>query len=281
MKIVVTGATGFIGRHVVNWLVEKNQYEIIASGTSAKKASTFSWYNKVKFLPCDYYEQNIDYYTYFEKPDLLIHLAWKGLPNYSELFHLDENLPFEMRFLKSFSISAHTKIVVAGTCFEYGLVNGCLSEDLVTNPVTVYGIAKDTLQKYLVLLTKKNSNQWNWIRLFFMYGPGQNPKSLLPLLDAAIQNRDTKFSMSGGEQLRDYLPVETVANNICQIAIQNKINGIVNCCSGNPISVRNLVEKHKKERHSQIALNFGEYPYPEYEPMAFWGNNSKLLQILQ
>ena len=85
--------------------------------------------------------------------------------------------------------------------------------------------------------------------------------------------------MSGGEQLRDYLPVETVAEYICRIALQTEINGVLNCCSGKPSSIRRLVEKVISEMNSNIVLNMDYYPYPDYEPLAFWGDVSRLKSI--
>ena len=86
--------------------------------------------------------------------------------------------------------------------------------------------------------------------------------------------------MSGGEQLRDYLPVEKVAEYIVKISMQDKIRGIINCCSGKPISIRKLVENYLSEKNASIELNMGYYEYPDYEPMAFWGDNKKLMKIL-
>ena len=142
-----------------------------------------------------------------------------------------------------------------------------------------YGLAKDTLRKYLELKSLGTSQNWNWIRLFFVYGEGQSKKSILPLVDAAIENGDTEFPMSQGEQLRDYLPVEKAAEYICKIALQNEYNGIVNCCSGVPISVRRLVEDHLKRENKSIKLKLGVYGYPTYEAMSFWGDNSLLNRI--
>ena len=120
-----------------------------------------------------------------------------------------------------------------------------------------------------------------WVRLFYLYGPGQNPKCLLSQLDAAIDRGDPVFRMSGGEQLRDYLPVEVIAQNIVSLALKHSNNGIVNLCSGKPISIRNLVEGWINEKNWNIKLDLGFYPYPDHEPMAFWGSNEKLLRIIE
>jgi len=277
MKILVTGSTGFIGQHVVQWLVN-HEYEVIATGTSEEKAKKHAWYNLVTFVPCDYFANDLNYYEFFGRPDMLIHLAWKGLPNYMMRFHMEENLPIEMRFLKSFAELGRTKVVVTGTCYEYGVVNGCISEEHPTNPNTVYAAAKDALRRYLEFLATDFEISWNWIRLFYLYGEGQSPKSLLPQLDAAIARGDAEFPMSGGEQLRDYLPVEKVAEYICRIAL-SKESGVMNCCSGEMISVRRLVEGRVAASGSSIKLNTGVYGYPAYEGMAFWGDNTKLKRL--
>jgi len=113
-----------------------------------------------------------------------------------------------------------------------------------------------------------------------MYGKGQSPKSILPQLDKALDKNEQIFNMSGGEQLRDYLPIDKVAEYIIKISLQDKFTGIINCCSGKPISIRNLVENHLKKRNKSIKLNLGHYPYPNYVPMAFWGDNTKLKSII-
>ncbi|WP_211251506.1 NAD-dependent epimerase/dehydratase family protein [Methanolacinia paynteri] len=278
-KILVTGATGFIGYHVVQWLINSG-FDVVASGTGNEKAKQFEWYNSVDFIPCDYYADDLNYYEHFGKPDLLIHLGWKGLPNYMMRFHMEENLFSEMRFVRSFIDSGRTKVVVIGTCYEYGAAEGCLSEETPANPVTMYATAKDALRRYISFIAKENEIQWNWIRLFFLYGEGQSPRSLLPQLDAAIERGDAEFPMSGGEQLRDYLPVEKVAEYICRIALQDSVDGIVNCCSGDPISVRKLVEERVAGKKSSIKLKLGVYDYPVYEGMSFWGDNRLLKRCI-
>lgn len=278
MKILVTGATGFIGQHVVSNLLDNGQ-TVIATSSNEEKAKKFDWYNEVDYMQCDYHKQSVDYYDYFGKPEAVIHLAWNGLPNYKDSFHVERNLPANCNILKNFIDGGVKKVVVVGTCYEYGLQNGCLKETDATMPATQYGLAKDTLRKYIELLVKGTGISFNWVRLFYIYGEGQNPNSLLPQLEKAILEGKSFFNMSNGEQLRDYLSVEEVARYLCMITLQDKVNGVVNCCSGKPISIRRLVEEKIKELDSNIKLNFGYYPYPDYEPMAFWGDTTKLKKI--
>jgi len=278
MRVLVTGSTGFIGRYVVPILL-KNKLEVVTTSRDGNKARLFDWYNKTEYKSCNIYSKDIDFFNFFEEPDIVIHLAWDGLPNYKSPFHVEKNLPANCHFLKNFLVGGVKKMVVAGTCYEYGMQCGCLSEDAATMPVTQYGLAKDTLRKYLEMIMPEYDTSFNWARLFYMYGEGQNENSLIPQLKRAIISGNKVFNMSGGEQLRDYLDVKTVAEYICCIALQTKLNGVVNCCSGKPISIRRLVEKVISEMNSDITLNIGYYPYPDYEPLAFWGDVSRLKSI--
>jgi hypothetical protein len=74
--------------------------------------------------------------------------------------------------------------------------------------------------------------------------------------------------------------VKEVAKYIVAIALQTSVTGIINCCSGKPVSVRKVVEDYIQSKNSNIRLILGHYPYPDYEPMAFWGNREKLDKIL-
>lgn len=269
MKILVTGATGFVGRYVVESLLARGCNVIT---TSRKEDVAIP----CRHIPADLNEPGISWFERFERPHAVIHLAWEGLPNYNELFHIERNLPTSYYFLKNLVESGCKNINVIGTCFEYGLQEGCLSEDLIPKPNTAYGIAKNTLRLFLEEIKKKHDFFLKWIRLFYMHGQGQSKSSILELLKFALERDDKVFNMSGGEQLRDYLPVETIAENIVEISLQNEVQGIINNGSGKPISIRRLVEEYIKQSGKTIQLNLGHYPYTTYEPHAFWADVEKL-----
>lgn len=282
-KVLVTGASGFIGNHVIKNLISK-RYNIIATSSNIKKASNFSWFKKVEYIPLNFadLDLHVNYFDLFQKPDAVIHLSWEGLPNYKDDFHLETNLPRQKYFLENLLKNGLKNLTVTGTCFEYGMQQGCLSEDMKAKPNTPYATAKNILREHLSDLSAGYLNfHLKWIRLFYMYGEGQNPKSLLSQLQKALNENQTVFNMSGGEQTRDFLPVETVADYIVEIAAQEKVTGIINCCSGQPVTVKDFVEKYLKEhKEKKIYLNFGYYPYADYEPMHFWGDNSRQKQII-
>ena len=280
-KVLVTGATGFIGNYVITQLLQKNCL-VIASSSSIENARKAFWFDKVTYIPFNLnnFDNSINYYDHFHQPDAMIHLAWQGLPNYKADFHTTINLPLQYNFLKNIIVNGCADITVTGTCFEYGMQEGCLSEDMETKPANAYAIAKDNLRKKLQQLQLENTFQLKWIRLFYMYGSGQSANSLLSQLDKALENGDTVFNMSGGEQQRDYLPVEKVAENIITISLQKQVDGIINCCSGEPVKVKTFVQNYLLQHNKNIHLNLGYYPYADFEPMHFWGDNKKLNKII-
>lgn len=280
-KVLVTGATGFVGNYVINELLQAN-VKVIATSSNEKKAAAFSWFNSVKYIPFNLnnFQNNINYFELFGQPDTMIHLAWEGLPNYKSAFHVEINLPRHKSFLNNMIVGGLRDLNVIGTCLEYGLQEGCLSEDQMVEPITNYAIAKNELRKFLETLKVIKPFTLKWIRLFYMYGKGQHSNSLLAQLEQAINKGEDNFNMSGGEQVRDYLPVEKVAENIVRISLQNTIAGIVNCSSGIPVTLKSFVEEYLNKKASNIHLNLGYYPYPDYEPMRFWGDNKRLRSIL-
>tara|TARA_B100000900_G_scaffold380278_1_gene365872 strand:- start:3704 stop:4558 length:855 start_codon:yes stop_codon:yes gene_type:complete len=280
MKVLVTGATGFIGYHLIKNLSNSNGLKIIATGTKPIKNIKKKWDNTIPYKRADLNIKRKNWYSYFNAPDLLIHLAWQGLPNYNDRIHIEKNFPSSCDFIENLIRYGTKKIVVIGTCFEYGMVEGELNEQMESKPENKYAKAKDMLRKHLQKLQKTTKFDLTWLRLFYTYGTGQGPNSIISQLENSIKKKEKIFNMSNGDQLRDYLPVNLLVDYIAKISLNNKVTGIVNCCSGQPISIKNLVEDYLRLKKYEIKLNLGFYPYPDFEPMNFWGSNSKLLKAI-
>ncbi len=213
--------------------------------------------------------------------DVLLHLAWDGLPNYRSLHHFETELPKHYVFLKELISRGLKSVVVAGTCFEYGMQNGELSEAANSFPANPYGYAKDALRRQLEFLQTQKAFNLTWARLFYMFGQGQSAKAIYSLLSAAVERGDQYFDMSGGEQIRDYLNIDDVASYLVQLSCRQQNSGIVNVCSGLPRSMRGIVESWLAENNWKIELRLGRFPYPDYEPFAFWGSARKLHSLLR
>jgi len=277
IKVAVTGASGFIGQHVLNNL-NNLSVEVVAI-TRLKHANLPKLVNGL-WVEIDLQNPPENMFSLIGSPDILIHLAWQGLPNYMSLHHFEIELPVQYDFLSALIKEGLQSLVVVGTCFEYGMQSNSLSEELDTKPSNPYGFAKDCLRKQLEFLKIQHNFKLTWARLFYLYGDGQSDSSIYQQLKRAIQDFEPKFNMSKGEQLRDYLPVEKAAQYLVSLGLLQKDIGVVNVCSGESISVRNLVENWLDENNWGIELNLGFYPYPNYEPMNFWGNSSYLKLLL-
>ncbi|MHC3826957.1 MULTISPECIES: NAD-dependent epimerase/dehydratase family protein [Pseudomonas] len=279
MNVLVTGATGFVGRHLVAALLARG-CAVRAVARNIETAASMPWISDVEFVAADIHASDLDIAALTDGIDVLAHLAWPGLPNYRALFHFEHNLMADYRFIKGAVEAGVAQVLVTGTCFEYGMQSGPLDESVEPQPSNPYGLAKHTLQLFLQNLQQEKPFTLQWARLFYLHGEGQNPNSLLAALDRAIDAGEASFNMSGGEQLRDFLPIASAADYLATIVHQRDFNGVINCASGQPVSVRALVEQRLRERGAALNLNLGHYPYPSHEPMAFWAVTERLQQLL-
>ena len=237
MRIALTGATGFVGRHVSAALARKGVETVLLVRDASRLAQRLP---AIEVVEGDIGRPE----GLFDKlgaPQVLVHLAWSGLPNYKSLHHFEDELPKQYRFIKSMVEAGLKSLLITGTCFEYGMQSGQLDERLTTQPDNPYAYAKDALRRQLMFLKRDVPFILNWTRLFYMYGEGQSATSLYTALASAVTRGDKVFNMSGGQQVRDYLPVEIVAERIVALALLEQEHGVVNVCSGQPIAVMDLV----------------------------------------
>jgi dTDP-6-deoxy-L-talose 4-dehydrogenase (NAD+) len=278
VKVAVSGATGFIGRHVVAALENADVETILLARPAAQLPE--SW-QRHRVARIDVHAPPAHAFDVLGAPDVLIHLAWSGLPNYRSLHHFEHELPAHYALLKALVEQGLGAMVVAGTCFEYGMQSGPLDEAKDAQPDNAYALAKDALRRQLEALQAQRPFALTWARLFYLHGEGQAETALWPQLKRAAEAGAPTFPMSGGEQLRDYLPVAQAASHLVGLATKRRGYGVVNVCSGEPVSVRVLVEGWIAAHGWSIRPELGRFPYPAHEPMAFWGDATKLRRSLQ
>jgi nucleoside-diphosphate-sugar epimerase len=266
-KVLVTGATGFVGRHVVKQLVD-NGYEVFSLVRDLEKAASLESLKKSTHIYFDITKPPIK--PTLPTDSIFIHCAWGDVRDTLSLNHIETHLLDNYRAIKQIIEYGIRQILITGTCYEYGLQYGALKPSALTQPNTPYAIAKDTLHKSLRALQAKLDFELIWARLFYTYGAGQDEKSVISLFDKALQDNDEVFNMSFGEQLLDFLPVENVAEKI--INLLSHRDGVFNVCSGAPMSLRRLLENRAKEAGKTIRFNLGFYEYRKQDSLAIWGD---------
>lgn len=277
MKIAITGASGFIGLHVRNVLAKTN-HDVVIVVRNVKKIG-YRVANE-EIVVADFSQTRTDWFEFFGKPDAVLHLAWGGLPNYMNSLHVEVELPMQLKLLQSLIDAGLKKLVVAGTCYEYGLSSGAISESQMTNPNTPYGIAKDTLRKALFEIRSKKDFELTWARVFYPYGEGQSHQSLYSLIKAAANSMTPELMLSNSDSVLDFLPVSELSEILTVLIVNFGDVGLVNLGSGHPVSVIDFARALAKANN--WSVNFREDPEPSriFESKCFWSNNSKLTEML-
>ena len=273
MKIAITGATGFIGQHVRNVLA-KTDNDVVLVVRYVERVGDKS--AREEIVAADLSQARTDWFELFGRPDVVLHLAWGGLPNYMDCYHVDVELPTQLRFLTALINSGLKKLVVTGTCYVYGITSGALSEDQETNPNTPYGIAKDRLRKELFELRSTQHFDLTWARIFYPYGEGQSERSIYSQLTRAISNNEKEFAIGSGTQMLDFIQVTTVAKALLAFVTEIKGIGLINVGSGDPQTVIEFVERLICRFESNIVPKVGVINDREYESISFWSDNNLL-----
>jgi UDP-glucose 4-epimerase len=245
MRVFLTGASGFLGSHVLRFL---GQHEVLCLSRGLRNESYAVEGSNVTRVIGNLarYETWLPSLESFSA-DCCIHLAWEGLPDFS-LGRCRQNLDSNLTLVEGL-LRAHVKrLVVAGSCWEYGSVNGAIAED--HTPVDC-GVFASTKQAFRVLLESVAQDQgidYRWARIFFVYGPGQRATSLIPVCHAAY-SKGAAAQVREPRVARDYIYVEDVARGMLALAENEIESGIYNLGSGQPASVGAVV--------NQVATHFG------------------------
>ncbi len=278
--ILVTGASGGLASGIIDALLNVG-VRVTATCRSKDAVQNMSFFSQVEFKPWDLNEEPVDLYNYFGRPDAVLHLAWEMLSDLKNPAHDHEILQKQKTFLTNLIDGGLKDLSVVGTAYEYGMRSGECAETDPAEPVVPYGNGKNELRLYLESLQTTHSFQLKWIRLFNVFSEGRKGKNLYSHLLTAVESKQETFNMSGGEQVRDYMYGPEAAAKLAAISLQREVTGIINCCSGRPIMLKDMIQNFLQENHLSIALNLGFYPYLAHEPMQQWGQPTKMNLALQ
>jgi len=273
MRVFITGGTGFIGRHVMEQL-QASGHEILAS--TLEKDKTENGSSSIFWLYCDLANfENIKVEIKSFNPEAVIHLAWQGIPDYSEtISRINLNNSID---LIDFILNNTTckKILVTGSCWEYGKKHGACKE---SDPVIInsyFTWAKHSLNLYLSLKCAEQDVAINWFRLFYVYGPGQRGGSLIPTLIKSIAAKEIP-QINTPMNKNDFIYVGDVAGAIVKAVDIDLLSGVYNLGSGYATSVYDICRIVEKQvlGSETISHQFLENGQRE-ETVNFWADVGK------
>ena len=172
------------------------------------------------------------------------------------------------------------KLVVAGTCYEYGISSGALSEDQETNPNTPYGIAKDNLRKELFELQQSKNFELTWARIFYPYGEGQSSQSLYSLIKDVANSSNPEIQLSNSDGVLDFISVIELSEILAILTLTIDNTGIVNLGSGHPKYVIDFARNIARVNNWTVTFISGAESSRHFESKCFWSDNSKLTRLL-
>lgn len=275
MKILITGANGYIGSRVVSYLCNKG-FETISADIDNSHLDVRTNFKKIDILNNSI--ENL--FDYFEKPDICLHLAWRdGFVHNSDKHMLD--LSSHFRFLQTLIKYGLKNLAIMGTMHEIGYHVGSINEDTPCNPSNFYGVSKNCLREATKLLCEQYGCTWKWLRAFYIYGNDEFGESVFCKLNKAFKSGLKEFNLTTGKNEFDFINVDDLARLISLTIIQNDINGIINVSSGKPISLREQIMEYVQKNKINLKLNWGVYPERESESKCIYGDNTKISEILK
>lgn len=273
MKILVTGANGYLGQGVVKQLLNDG-HDVVATDISTQNIDT-----RATSVECDLFSVS-NPFSFFGEPDVLLHMAWRNGFVHNAISHIDD-LPNHYKFLKEMTDAGIKQIAVLGTMHEVGFFEGSINENTPTNPQSLYGIAKDALRNATFLMTKDTKTIVQWIRGYYIVGNTNFGCSIFSKITAAEKEGKETFPFTTGQNQWDFIDYEEFCKQVSAIVAQTNVTGIINACSGHPEKLATRVEKFIEENHYKIRLAYGTFPDRPYDSKAVWGNNVKISEIIK
>ena len=273
MKILVTGANGYLGTGVVKQLCDDGQTVVAACHSRTDIVDI-----RAEIKQCDIFDID-NPYEYFEKPDVLLHMAWRNGFVHNDNSHIDD-LPKHYAFIKKMLDAGCKQIAVLGTMHEVGFFEGSIKEDTPTHPESLYGISKDALRNITKLLCKNAGATFQWLRGYYIVGNSEHGCSIFSKITAAEKNGQELFPFTMGINQWDFINYDDFAKQVEATVEQKEIDGVINICYGRPEKLADRVERFIKENGYKIKLDYGKFPDRPYDSKAVWGDDKKIRKIM-
>ncbi|QIZ46006.1 NAD-dependent epimerase/dehydratase family protein [Dickeya zeae] len=267
MRITVTGANGFIGRRVVDSLINDG-HEV--SCFLLPKEEPHTLISSAKIIHANVFELTQDAVnSLLDKSDVLLHLAWTSGFNHHAPSHIHDVLKHYC-FIEKVANAGVPFISAAGTMHEIGYHVGPVNSTTPCNPINPYGIAKNFLRQAIGELSLRNKFKFQWLRFYYITGDDAFNNSIFSKILEADKRGDLTFPLNSGEMLYDFIDVNELSKKIAK-SITSGDAGIFNCSSGKPVSLKTKVESFIRDNNLNIKPEYNVYPARPYDSMAIWG----------
>lgn len=272
MKILVTGANGYLGQGIVKHILDGGN-EVIAADYKTENVD-----ERAIQRECDLFSVD-NPYLYFDQPDVLLHLAWRdGFVHYSDA-HIDD-LPKHYSFIKKFADSDVKMITAMGSMHEIGFFEGSIKEDTPCNPITPYGISKNSLRQLTEMLCQKKDKKFQWLRGYYIVGNSKLGSSIFSKIAETEAKGKKEFPFTWGQNQFDFINYEDFCEQVARAVSQDAILGVINICSGHPEKLADRVERFIIENGYKVKLQYGAFPDRPYDSKAIWGDGRKIEEIM-
>lgn len=272
--VLVTGAGGYIGRHVVKALLD------IGAHVIACDFCTDDVDDRAEKINEDIFSGSKDIFKELGSPDVCLHMAWKDGFVHNSDAHM-AYLSKHYEFIRNMTAGGLNQIAVMGTMHEIGYYEGAVDENTPCNPISMYGIAKDALRRSTRLMLKDTGVIWQWLRAYYIYGDDGHNHSIFAKIIQAEKEGKKYFPFNTGKNKYDFIKVGDLAKMIAACVMQTEVSGIINCCTGKPVSLAEKVESFLQEHKFKIKLDYGKFPDRPYDSPAIWGDNTKIDKIIK
>lgn len=274
--ILVTGACGYIGTHVIKELSSLDSFRIVALDARVNRERTISGvrYLESDFLSSESWKEELGLI-----PDICLHLAWRNGFAHNNPSHMLD-LSGHFSFLKQMVDMDVSQVAVMGTMHEVGYWEGSISEGTPCMPLSFYGIAKNALREAFLQYAKAAGSKAQWLRAYYITGDDERSQSIFGKILRAANEGEHVFPFTSGQNKYDFIDVNDLARQIVASVVQDRVLGVIECCSGTAVSLGDRVQRFIYDNGLDIQLEYGAFPERPYDSPAVWGDNSKIQSII-
>ena len=273
-KVLVTGANGYIGRHVVQKLLELGS-EVYVSDFNFEGLD-----ERAIRVTTPIFGDEENLFEKLGKPDVCIHMAWRNGFVHNADSHIVD-LPQHYEFIKNMLDGGLKQIIVMGSMHEVGYWEGAIEETTPCNPKSLYGIAKNALRQAVFSMPVEEDVCLQWVRAYYILGDDLKNNSIFSRIIKMEQEGAETFPFTSGKNKFDFISVDMLAEQIAKTALQREIDGVINCCTGNPVSLADKVEEFIAENHFKIRPEYGAFSDRPYDSPGVWGDPTKINEIIK